>query len=220
MLDQDGLPAFFEAVQRMEAGFSELPAYKKRGGLERLGRRLNATARAAARQYPYFHPLYAGQMLKPPHPVARLAYALAMWIKPEQSRADGGRASSAMGKEAVAEIAGMFGWKNFSAGHLCAAERWRIFGPYGWRAQIATGKENSSQRTGSLYARAKSGVFCNCRRNGAVQCERPHGRECAGEDEWARRRGDRCRDDGNGTVGGSSAGNSRVACKTWIQIHA
>ena len=27
--------------------------------------------------YPYFHPLYAGQMLKPPHPVARLAYALA-----------------------------------------------------------------------------------------------------------------------------------------------
>ena len=28
--------------------------------------------------YPYHHPLYVGQMLKPPHPVARLAYALAM----------------------------------------------------------------------------------------------------------------------------------------------
>jgi hypothetical protein len=32
--------------------------------------------------FPYFHPLYAGQMLKPPHPVARLAYALAMVINP------------------------------------------------------------------------------------------------------------------------------------------
>ncbi|MGH9676351.1 MAG: pyridoxal phosphate-dependent decarboxylase family protein, partial [Candidatus Acidiferrum sp.] len=68
--------------------------------------------------YPYFHPLYAGQMLKPPHPVARLAYALAMWINPNNHALDGGRATSAMEKEAVAEIAGMFGWKEF-LGHLC-----------------------------------------------------------------------------------------------------
>src|SRR5258705_8356752 len=57
-------------------------------------------------------------MLKPPHPVARLAYALAMWINPNNHALDGGRASSAMEKEAVAEIAAMFGWKNF-LGHLC-----------------------------------------------------------------------------------------------------
>ena len=49
-------------------------------------------------------------MLKPPHPVARLAYALAMWINPNNHALDGGRASSAMEKEAVAEIARMFGW--------------------------------------------------------------------------------------------------------------
>ena len=40
--------------------------------------------------YPYFHPLYAGQMLKPPHPVARAAYALAMTINPNNHARDGG----------------------------------------------------------------------------------------------------------------------------------
>ena len=48
--------------------------------------------------YPYLHPLYVGQMLKPPHPVARLAYALAMWINPNNHALDGGRASSRDGE--------------------------------------------------------------------------------------------------------------------------
>ncbi len=67
--------------------------------------------------YPYFHPLYAGQMLKPPHPIARAAYMLSMWINPNNHALDGGRASSKMEKEAVAELAGMFGWKTH-LGHL------------------------------------------------------------------------------------------------------
>jgi glutamate/tyrosine decarboxylase-like PLP-dependent enzyme len=67
--------------------------------------------------YPYFHPFYLGQMLKPPHPVARLAYALATWINPNNHALDGGRASSAMEKEAVAHLAAMFGWKTH-LGHL------------------------------------------------------------------------------------------------------
>jgi glutamate/tyrosine decarboxylase-like PLP-dependent enzyme len=79
---------------------------------------LKATAERLQDNFPYFHPLYAGQMLKPPHPVARLAYALAMWINPNNHALDGGRATSAMEKEAVAEIAAVFGWKHF-LGHLC-----------------------------------------------------------------------------------------------------
>src|SRR5581483_11171619 len=67
--------------------------------------------------FPYFHPLYAGQMLKPPHPVARLAYALATWINPNNHALDGGRATSRMEKEAVAEMAAMFGWRSH-LGHL------------------------------------------------------------------------------------------------------
>ena len=68
--------------------------------------------------YPYFHPLYAGQMLKPPHPIARLAYELALHINPNNHALDGGRASSAMEKEAVADLARMFGWDTH-VGHLC-----------------------------------------------------------------------------------------------------
>lgn len=70
-----------------------------------------------ADNYPYFHPLYAGQMLKPPHPVAHAAYALAMWLNPNNHAFDGGRASSQMEIEAVREIAAMAGWHEF-LGHL------------------------------------------------------------------------------------------------------
>ena len=75
---------------------------------------LEETAHRLGDNYPYFHPLYAGQMLKPPHPVARAAYALAMKINPNNHARDGGRASSAMEMEAVGEIAGMFGWTEIS----------------------------------------------------------------------------------------------------------
>jgi len=119
MLDQDGLPALLEAVKKLDTGFSELPAHERRtAGFGRVAEVLNATAERLQDNYPYFHPLYAGQMLKPPHAVARLAYALAMWINPNNHALDGGRATSAMEKEAVAGIAAMFGWKNF-LGHLC-----------------------------------------------------------------------------------------------------
>jgi glutamate/tyrosine decarboxylase-like PLP-dependent enzyme len=64
--------------------------------------------------YPYFHPLYAGQMLKPPHPIARTAYALTMYLNPNNHALDGSRASSPMEKECVEQIARMFGW----AAHL------------------------------------------------------------------------------------------------------
>jgi tyrosine decarboxylase / aspartate 1-decarboxylase len=118
-LDQKSLATFLEAVKKLDAGFADLPANESAApGAQRLGEVLKATAERLHDNYPYFHPLYAGQMLKPPHPVARLAYALAMWINPNNHALDGGRATSAMEKEAVAEIAAMFGWPHF-LGHLC-----------------------------------------------------------------------------------------------------
>jgi glutamate/tyrosine decarboxylase-like PLP-dependent enzyme len=119
MLERKSLELLIEAAKRLGGGFSGLPTYENKApGFERMAEVLTATAERLQDNYPYFHPLYAGQMLKPPHPVARLAYALAMWINPNNHALDGGRATSAMEKEAVAEIAGMFGWKNF-LGHLC-----------------------------------------------------------------------------------------------------
>jgi glutamate/tyrosine decarboxylase-like PLP-dependent enzyme len=69
--------------------------------------------------YPYFHPLYIGQMLKPPHPIARAAYMMALWINPNNHALDGGRASSAMEQDAVAQIARMIGFERH-VGHLCS----------------------------------------------------------------------------------------------------
>jgi glutamate/tyrosine decarboxylase-like PLP-dependent enzyme len=118
-LEQGTLDVFLEAVRKLDAGFAGLPAFESSvpGGAG-IAAALRATAERLHDNYPYFHPLYAGQMLKPPHPVARLAYALAMWINPNNHALDGGRATSAMEKEAVAQIAEMFGWKEF-LGHLC-----------------------------------------------------------------------------------------------------
>jgi glutamate/tyrosine decarboxylase-like PLP-dependent enzyme len=109
------------AVERLSEGFDALPPSEARvpGGAE-IARVLEEVATRMQDNYPYFHPLYAGQMLKPPHPAARLAYALALWINPNNHALDGGRASSRMEKEAVAEIAAMFGWTSSGAlGHLC-----------------------------------------------------------------------------------------------------
>src|SRR5437660_2358594 len=119
MLDRESLSVFSEVASKLDKGFAKLPAFQDGSPeMTRLAEVLEATAERLQDNYPYFHPLYAGQMLKPPHPVARLAYALAMWINPNNHALDGGRATSAMEKEAVAEIAGMFGWKKF-LGHLC-----------------------------------------------------------------------------------------------------
>jgi glutamate/tyrosine decarboxylase-like PLP-dependent enzyme len=118
-LEQQTITVFLDALKKLEAGFAGLPPFDAHAIDEKqLAAVLTATADRLHDNYPYFHPLYAGQMLKPPHPVARLAYALAMWINPNNHALDGGRATSAMEKEAVAEIASMFGWKNF-LGHLC-----------------------------------------------------------------------------------------------------
>ena len=119
MLDRESLNIFIEVAKRLDHGFSGLPEFQDQtAAKEHLAEVLQATADRLHDNYPYFHPLYAGQMLKPPHPVARLAYALAMWINPNNHALDGGRATSAMEKEAVADIAAMYGWKSF-LGHLC-----------------------------------------------------------------------------------------------------
>ncbi len=109
------------AAKVLEKEFSTLPSFEpaRRSdvNVEAMAAVLEETAHRLGDNYPYFHPMYAGQMLKPPHPVARAAYAMAMAINPNNHARDGGRASSEMEIEAIAEIAGMFGWKE-CLGHL------------------------------------------------------------------------------------------------------
>ena len=108
------------ATELLEAEFGALPEFGPVIDTAAMARILEATAHRLADNYPYFHPLYAGQMLKPPHPVARAAYALAMTLNPNNHARDGGRASSEMEIEAVQEIAGIFGWTEF-LGHLTSS---------------------------------------------------------------------------------------------------
>jgi tyrosine decarboxylase/aspartate 1-decarboxylase len=119
-LGTESLRTLASALERLEGGFAELPtgeaAEHKAGDLVPV---LMEVADRLKDNYPYFHPFYAGQMLKPPHPVAQLAYLLAMSLNPNNHALDGGRASSRMEREAVAELAGLFGWTRH-LGHLCS----------------------------------------------------------------------------------------------------
>lgn len=108
---------FAEIAGRLAAAFADLPATTPIPLAPEAVGVLRETAARLGDNYPYFHPLYAGQMLKPPHPVARLAYALAMLINPNNHALDGGRASSDMEREAVSNLAAMFGWQAH-LGHL------------------------------------------------------------------------------------------------------
>src|ERR1700683_2266013 len=67
--------------------------------------------------YPFFHPSYAGQMLKPPHPAAVVGYLAAMLVNPNNHALDGGPATAEMEREVVDRLAQMFGL-GAAVGHL------------------------------------------------------------------------------------------------------
>jgi hypothetical protein len=70
--------------------------------------------------YPFFHPRYVGQMLKPPHPAAVIGYLATMLINPNNHALDGGPATAQMEREAVAQLAAMFGY-GAHLGHLTSS---------------------------------------------------------------------------------------------------
>ena len=106
-----------EALDTLVEGFADLPAAGSPPARATLSAVLREVALRMRDNYPYHHPLYAGQMLKPPHPVARLAYALSLWLNPNNHALDGGRASSAMEQECIAQLGTMLGMQPV-LGHL------------------------------------------------------------------------------------------------------
>jgi glutamate/tyrosine decarboxylase-like PLP-dependent enzyme len=129
-----------ESVRRLFERFESLPEGVGGVEYEAVRRVLLEAAERLGDNYPYHHPLYVGQMLKPPHPVARLAYALAMHLNPNNHALDGGRASSAMEKEAVAQIATMFGWQDRHLGHLTGGGTMANFEALWVARELAPGK--------------------------------------------------------------------------------
>ena len=84
---------------------------------ERFGAAFAEFTERLADNYPFFHPRYAGQMLKPPHPAAVAGYLAAMLINPNNHALDGGPATARMEREVTAQLAAMFGFGTH-LGHL------------------------------------------------------------------------------------------------------
>ncbi len=120
VLQQDSIRLLTEAVATLEQGFASLPEFESDAttNQSQVHDVLQQVAERMQDNYPYAHPLYAGQMLKPPHMMARLAYSLALFVNPNNHALDGGRASSAMEKEVIQDLAEMFGWADEHLGHL------------------------------------------------------------------------------------------------------
>ncbi len=117
MINRREIEILIAALETLDAGYGDMPDFNPEFDVDRV---LDVVVETAARMqdnYPYYHPQYAGQMLKPPHPVARLAYALSLWVNPNNHALDGGRASSTMEKECIVELGRMFGWDG-PLGHL------------------------------------------------------------------------------------------------------
>ncbi len=104
------------AWQRSFAGYPEHPCQQVDPDRFRAAF-AELTERLTNDNYPFFHPDYAGQMLKPPHPVAVAGYLTAMLVNPNNHAQDGGPATARMEREAVAALATMFGFDTH-LGHL------------------------------------------------------------------------------------------------------
>jgi glutamate/tyrosine decarboxylase-like PLP-dependent enzyme len=91
--------------------FSDLP-------LDDVDRKvLNDLAQRLQDNYPYNQQNYAGQMIKPPHTLAQAAYWMSTFVNPNNHALDGGRATSALELEIMADLAKMIGYQQ-SLGHL------------------------------------------------------------------------------------------------------
>ena len=82
---------------------------------------LGELAERLCNTYPYPDPEYAGQMLKPPAPVAWAAYATAMLLNPNNHALDGGPATAEMEREAVTALGDMLGVPTPRLGHLTSS---------------------------------------------------------------------------------------------------
>jgi len=111
----------FESVERWQAEFSPFEPHESlRITDERFSAAFAEFAERMRGNYPYFHPSYAGQMLKPPHPAAIAGYLAAMLVNPNNHALDGGKVTSQMEKEVVAELATLFGLGTH-LGHLTSS---------------------------------------------------------------------------------------------------
>ena len=115
------LPRAVDAVERWQSEYGPFTTHLSQAVADdTLARAFADLTERLRDNYPFFHPRYVGQMLKPPHPAAVLGYVTAMLINPNNHALDGGPATAAMEKDVVARLAGMFGLPQH-LGHLTSS---------------------------------------------------------------------------------------------------
>jgi glutamate/tyrosine decarboxylase-like PLP-dependent enzyme len=117
MINPAELELLRSTLDTLAEGYEDLPSFTPDFDKEAAAEVLQRVAKRMHDNYPYYHPQYAGQMLKPPHAIARIAYAMSLWVNPNNHALDGGRASSALEKECIVDLGRMYGWDS-PLGHL------------------------------------------------------------------------------------------------------
>jgi glutamate/tyrosine decarboxylase-like PLP-dependent enzyme len=117
MINPAELELLQKALATLAEGYENLPDFTPDFDTGAAAEVLQSVAERMQDNYPYYHPQYAGQMLKPPHAIARIAYAMSLWVNPNNHALDGGKASSALEKECIVELGHMYGW-DAPLGHL------------------------------------------------------------------------------------------------------
>ena len=161
-----------DRLDAWEAGFGPVAPHPASAvDAERLGvamdeflDRLTAPPRGPSPgMYPFFHPRFAGQMLKPPHPVALAAYAAAARINPNNHALDGGPPTAAMEREAVGWLAAMLGLPQAHLGHLTGG------GTVANLEALFVAREEAAGRTGGqAVAVCRDAHYTHARMNGVL----------------------------------------------------
>ncbi|MEY4078274.1 MAG: hypothetical protein RIS80_43 [Actinomycetota bacterium] len=100
--------AAIDAIKSSYGSFSTHPSLK--ADPNKVEAVLSELTNRLEDNFPFFHPHYAGQMLKPPHPVAMAAYLATMMLNPNNHSIDGGRATTMLEREVLRDMAQRIFW--------------------------------------------------------------------------------------------------------------
>ena len=113
------IPGLVEKIDAIKATYGEWEVHPSlHVDTDRVQSVFDELAERLDDNFPFFHPQYAGQMLKPPHPVAVAAYTATMLLNPNNHSIDGGRATTLMEREVLDQLVDMFGYNEEHLGHL------------------------------------------------------------------------------------------------------